>query len=44
MIAQIVRDLKEAAEISMGTEITITDMISIKALADQVRRECFVTK
>eukprot|EP00904_Undaria_pinnatifida_P006234 jgi/Undpi1/2740/HiC_scaffold_14.g06118.m1 len=32
----MVRDLKEAAEISMGTEITMMDIISIKALADQV--------
>lgn len=32
----MVRDLKEAAEISMGTEITTMDIISIKALADQV--------
>lgn len=33
---QMARDLKEAAEISMGTEITIIDIVSIKALADQV--------
>lgn len=35
--AQMIHDLKEAAEISMGTEITMVDIISIKALADQVR-------
>lgn len=35
---QMVRDLKEAAEISMGTEITGMDIVSIKALADQVRK------
>lgn len=34
---QMVKDLKEAAEVSMGTEITIIDIVSIKALADQVR-------
>lgn len=33
---QMARDLKEAAEISMGTEITPMDIVSIKALADQV--------
>lgn len=32
----MVKDLKEAAEVSMGTEITIIDIVSIKALADQV--------
>ena len=37
---QMVRDLKEAAEISMGTEITMMDIISIKALADQVWTRC----
>ena len=36
MIDQMVKDLKEAAEVSMGTEITIIDIVSIKALADQV--------
>lgn len=36
---QMASDLKEAAEVSMGTEITITDIISIKALADQVSIE-----
>ncbi|CAM9683033.1 unnamed protein product [Sphacelaria rigidula] len=33
----VIHDLKEAAEISMGTEITIVDIINIKALADQAR-------
>lgn len=33
---QMVKDLKEAAEVSMGTEITIVDIVSIKALAEQV--------
>ncbi|CAB1121482.1 unnamed protein product [Ectocarpus sp. CCAP 1310/34] len=32
----MVKDLKEAAEVSMGTEITMIDIISIKSLADQV--------
>eukprot|EP00903_Cladosiphon_okamuranus_P014607 g13545.t1 len=32
----MVKDLKEAAEVSMGTEITMIDIVSIKALADQV--------
>ena len=35
------RDLREAAEVSMGTEITIVDEVSIKALADQARRLFF---
>lgn len=38
MVTQMVKDLKEAAEVSMGTEITIIDIVSIKALADQVGR------
>ncbi|CAM9407655.1 unnamed protein product [Ectocarpus fasciculatus] len=32
----MVKDLKEAAEVSMGTEITMIDIVSIKSLADQV--------
>lgn len=37
----MVKDLKEAAEVSMGTEITIIDIVSIKALADQVSHRGF---
>lgn len=38
----MVKDLKEAAEVSMGTEITMIDIVSIKSLADQVgwARDC----
>lgn len=36
VIIQMEKDLKEAAEVSMGTEITIIDIVSIKSLADQV--------
>ncbi|CAN0538132.1 unnamed protein product [Ectocarpus sp. 12 AP-2014] len=32
----MVKDLKDAAEVSMGTEITMIDILSIKSLADQV--------
>jgi nucleolar protein 58 len=39
-VEEVELEMKEAAVISMGTEVSDEDMLSIKALCDQVIRLC----